>query len=651
MAKVFMHDQTSETLGVKIPNAKLTVNCPGNATVTVTSGEDQYVTIADETNKAVFTGLTHGLWNINMTDGLQTINRNINIITDYEITLEFFSATIDITYPNGSTCTCTNGITTYTAPDTSGKWSCNVPCAGTWTITFTDGDLTKSEDIEISFDGQYIEKAVSYYTATINVAYPNGAICSCANEADIYSASNTTGNWSFVVHETGEWTITATDGVQTISKTVYINHDGQTENVIIKFFASTVNITYPPGATCSCSDGITNFAAPNTSGDWSVIVPRIGLWRITASDGIHNATHTVEINEDGQIVDIVCEFFSSYINVTYPVETFKIVLWYIDSYGNRIETGVDTSSNGSCRFIITQAGEYEVGAYRVSPYVGIEDVAGDYTSDKVIISTSGEIKSITLNYNTLPEFTYTGTYKVVNDAGEAINQTNGDWNIIFLTTGLFTPTKLNGANNGIDVFVLGGGGNGGGIIKETYGGYLYTAAGGGGGGGYRENSFGVTISANSKYEITIGGPGGASSAFGVSASAGNDGGNAQSVHEPTGGGNGGSGGSRGGKGTVAADGDGLYEAYPNLAPENGSYPFFGTSGVLYGPGGAGGYAYNGEINGTGPVHIGGKDGGGNSSSNAATNSGGGGGGGSYASYGAIGAGSGGSGIVIIRNKR
>ena len=45
----------------------------------------------------------------------------------------FFGATINITYPVGSVCTATDGVTTLTAPDTSGTWECVVPNAGTWT--------------------------------------------------------------------------------------------------------------------------------------------------------------------------------------------------------------------------------------------------------------------------------------------------------------------------------------------------------------------------------------------------------------------------------------------------------------------------------------------------------------------------------------
>ena len=252
MAKVFMHDQTGEITGLKIANAKLTVNCPSDSVVTATSGQNSYVVVSDETNKAIFTGLTHGMWDISMTDGVQNALRSVNIVTDYEIDLDFFNATIDITYPTGSTCTCSNGITTYTAPDTTGKWICPVPCTGTWTISFSDGKLSKSEDVEISYNGQYITKTIYYFTAIIEVAYPKGAICSCANEADIYSASDTSGKWSFVVHEPGEWTISATDNIQTVSETVNIIYDNQVLNVDIKFFASTISIVYPIGASCCC---------------------------------------------------------------------------------------------------------------------------------------------------------------------------------------------------------------------------------------------------------------------------------------------------------------------------------------------------------------------------------------------------------------
>lgn len=637
MGKVFMHDQSDKSTGAKTSNAKLTVHCPSGSTVTVTSGQNEYVLVSDADDKAIFYGLTHGTWNVVVNDGVQVYEQSIDITTDYELTLDFFSATINISYPYGSTCTCSNGTTTYTAPDTSGLWVCNIPCVGTWTLECTDGDLTKTETVDITYDGQEVSTSIEYFTATINVKYPNGAVCSCSNEGNIYSASDTSGSWTFTVHELAAWVIKVSDGIQTVTQVVSITTDGQIEDVTIRFFESTINITYPVGATCTCSDGITNFTAPDTSGTWAVTVPRIGIWRIEAVNYESSDVKTVDITADGQSVDVTCVFFTAYVNVVYPSGTFKVVIWYIDSYGTKVEKGIDTSGSGTHRFTVGKIGTYEVGSYRVAPYVGIESTAGDYTSDTAEITATGETVSIDLSYNTIPEFTYTGSYKVTDDNGTTITESTGNWMITFLTTGVFKASKLNGAKNGIDVFVLGGGGKGGALSVVSGGGYNYYSGGGGGGGGYRTNSYDIDIVADRAYEIVVGGAGGSSSAFDVSANAGSNGGSGD------GGGTGGSGGSRGGDGGEAAN-----DAQNG---EDGARAFLVSTGYRYGGGGGGGSGYNGKTQKRGEDGAGGKDGGAEGGESATANTGGGGGGEDVYYEGSSSVGTGGSGIVIIRNKR
>lgn len=648
MGKVFVHDQTSKNTAEKRANAKLTVNCPSGSVVNAINGETVYTELSNTSGKAVFTGLHQGIWSITIQHEGSATTTSVEIVTDHEITMKFFEATINITYPAGSTCTCTDGNVTYNAPDTSGTWSCKVPYAATWTIYCSNGSQSKDTSTTITADGQIKNVKVAYFNATITVTYPKGAICSCSDGGYIYSASDTSGTWTFSLPSTGAWTVTATDGVQTVSKTVNITSDGQANTITIKFFESTITITYPAGATCTCTDGTSTFKAPNTSGKWTVVVPRIGTWIIKAVDGSNSDTKYVDITKDGQTASVTCAFFISYINVTYPSGSFKVVLWAVDSYGKKTESSVDTSGSGTTRFIVRQAGTYEVGAYRVAPYVGIETSAGDYNSKTTTISASGKSVSITLSFNTIPTFTYSGKHKIVNDSGNTITTSTGNWNIIFTTGGLFKATALNGAKDGIDVFVVGGGGNGGASLATEVGGYMYSAGGGGGGGGYRQNSFNVKINENSNYEITIASRGGTSSAFGVSASGGSNGGKGQDVGDAYGGGEGGTGGSEGGRGSVN-------NANSGENGEDGAYPFVGTTGKRYGPGGAGGSSYNGGYNdGAGEsskTYTGGKDGGGNSHSNATANSGGGGGGGTYTKDGAVDAGNGASGIVIIRNKR
>ena len=73
---------------------------------------------------------------------------------------------------------------------------------------------------------------------------------------------------------------------------------------MIAFFTATINITYPAGSTCTCSDGTTTLSAPDTSGTWACIVPNAGTWIAAATDGVENTSESVSITTDGQIVAI-----------------------------------------------------------------------------------------------------------------------------------------------------------------------------------------------------------------------------------------------------------------------------------------------------------------------------------------------------------
>lgn len=87
---------------------------------------------------------------------------------------EIFSI-IAVTYPAGSTCTCSDGTTTLTARDTSGKALFNVPIAGTWTVTARkeDGSKEKSIDVTITAAGQVELVTLDY----LPYLYINGDEC------------------------------------------------------------------------------------------------------------------------------------------------------------------------------------------------------------------------------------------------------------------------------------------------------------------------------------------------------------------------------------------------------------------------------------------------------------------------------------------
>lgn len=140
----------------------LTVTAPANVTVTVSKDGKTKTKNSGTSGVVVFKGLASGTWTVTITGDGKTAQKNVVVTTDYSTVIAFFAATINITYPAGSTCTATDGTTTLTAPDTSGTWACVVPNAGTWTVAATDGVENTSESVSITTDGQIVAIELSY---------------------------------------------------------------------------------------------------------------------------------------------------------------------------------------------------------------------------------------------------------------------------------------------------------------------------------------------------------------------------------------------------------------------------------------------------------------------------------------------------------
>lgn len=140
----------------------LTVTAPANVTVTVSKDGKAKTKNSGTSGVVVFKGLASGTWTVTITGDGKTAQKNVVVTTDYSTAIAFFAATINITYPAGSTCTCSDGTTTLSAPDTSGTWACIVPNAGTWTVTSTSGTETDSKAATITTDGQSTSVELSY---------------------------------------------------------------------------------------------------------------------------------------------------------------------------------------------------------------------------------------------------------------------------------------------------------------------------------------------------------------------------------------------------------------------------------------------------------------------------------------------------------
>lgn len=96
-------------------------------------------------------------------------------------------AAISVTYPAGSTCTCTNSTKTLTLKNTSGQGFFLIPYAATWTVTATDGTNTKSQGVEITSEGQSVSVTLVYDLILFDGGDNTGV----------------TGGWTYKITDTG----------------------------------------------------------------------------------------------------------------------------------------------------------------------------------------------------------------------------------------------------------------------------------------------------------------------------------------------------------------------------------------------------------------------------------------------------------------
>ena len=149
-----------------------------------------------------------------------------------------------VTYPAGSTCTCTNGTDELQAPDTTGGVFFYIPSAGSWTVSCTDGTKTASSTVTFNTSTRIKATTLSYEaepepeppatTATIKVtASRYGAINASEVNGDWTGGDPTLGtSATYTVPRTGQYLIAyVPQGGSVLFSYVTISALGQTVTV------------------------------------------------------------------------------------------------------------------------------------------------------------------------------------------------------------------------------------------------------------------------------------------------------------------------------------------------------------------------------------------------------------------------------------
>lgn len=177
--------------------ATLVVSSPANVSVTVSKDDKSYTKNSGSLGSATFKGLATGTWTVVISGNGQTATKTIEITADYAITLAFFSATINITYPANSNCVVANSggqtVASDTNTGTSAKtWTATVGATGTYTVTATATDgsgKTKSATVSITADGQSASVTLTYELVLFNNGVVSGYAWDSSNNESGYGTA------------------------------------------------------------------------------------------------------------------------------------------------------------------------------------------------------------------------------------------------------------------------------------------------------------------------------------------------------------------------------------------------------------------------------------------------------------------------------
>ena len=213
--------------------ATLVVSSPANVSVTVSKDDKSYTKNSGSLGSTTFKGLATGTWTVVISGNGQTATKTIEITADYAITIAFFSASINITYPANSTCVVTNSSSQTVASDTNTgsstkTWTATVNATGTYTVaaTATDGSgKSKSQSVSITTDGQSESVTLAYEWVLID----NGSV-----NTDI------TGEWKIDEYEV--WASSATPPSMTNESDHIAIYTGVGRNVAISH-STAIDVT------------------------------------------------------------------------------------------------------------------------------------------------------------------------------------------------------------------------------------------------------------------------------------------------------------------------------------------------------------------------------------------------------------------------
>ncbi len=139
------------------------VTAPTGSTVTCTKGGTTK-TAVEKNGLWTFRGIENGEWTVMATKGGQSTSQPVNVtqFDVYRVTLAYFNATIETTFPTDCTSvTCTKDSTVLSVPSgslSSGSYTFDIPEPGDWVLYATNGMKEKTVTVTVAEEKAYSAK-------------------------------------------------------------------------------------------------------------------------------------------------------------------------------------------------------------------------------------------------------------------------------------------------------------------------------------------------------------------------------------------------------------------------------------------------------------------------------------------------------------
>lgn len=192
---------TTGDVKVAAVNGIIRVTYPAGDTCTCKNGSTTLTANASD-GITVFIVPNTGTWTLTVTNGTKTATKTVIITATSRfanVTLAYFTATLNITYPAKSTCVIKNSSGAQVASDTNTgtaakTWTATVGATGTYTITATATDgsgKTKSTTVSITTNGQVATAELVYeFVLYDNGIMQNGGVVKSIDHESTYGSNS-----------------------------------------------------------------------------------------------------------------------------------------------------------------------------------------------------------------------------------------------------------------------------------------------------------------------------------------------------------------------------------------------------------------------------------------------------------------------------